>query len=382
MDKKNILIVISSLKHWGGAEKIATTIWNKLFEKWYNLNYLTFYNAEKKYDFFWNEFCLNEKLWKNFIINILKLFKRAYQIKKYCKKNKIDVCLSHMEESNFSNIISKLFFKNKSKIYVNSHISVDDWWLLYKFLIKSLYNKADKIITVSREASDIFVKKYWIKKNKIQTIYNAINVSEINDLKNKKIKLTFAKIFDNWKKTFINIWRLTYQKNQELLIKTFKKFNKKYTNTQLIILWEWDLRENLKNIIWDNKDIYLLWNQENPYNFLKKSDFFVFTSRYEWFWIVLIEAMSCWLPVISVDCKSWPKEIIKKNIRGFEEIKDVSLEEYGILVPLYDEVKYFEAMEKIFLDKRLQKKYIEKSLERFMDFDIEKIIKERLFILN
>lgn len=372
--KKNILIILGSLKHWWWAEKIASMIWSYLHDSnKYNITYLTFYESEKKYDFSGKEICLDERLSKNIFIKIIKLFIRAYKIKQISKKEKIYICFSHMEEANFCNIFSKIIFLNSSKIYIQVHQSVSAWWKLYKILIKVLYNFSDKIITIVKEEKENLINNYSIKEEKIEVIYNPVDIKKIDVLKLEEL-VEYKKLYGNHKFTFINIWRLTYPKNQELLIKVFKKFNEKYKNTQLIILWEWELRNKLEEQIWENKNIYLLWNQINPYKFLYNSDCFIFTSRYEWMPWVLLESLVCWLPIISSDCSTWPKEILKKYVHNFEEVKNISLEEYWILVPIYNEEKYFEAMEKIYLDENLKNKYKEKSLERAKDFEISKIM--------
>jgi glycosyltransferase involved in cell wall biosynthesis len=65
---------------------------------------------------------------------------------------------------------------------------------------------------------------------------------------------------------------------------------------------------------------------------------------------------------------------LKKDIQDFEEVQDLSLEEYGILVPNKDMEKLSKAMELIYSDESLIEKYSSKSLERCRSFDIEKII--------
>lgn len=62
-----------------------------------------------------------------------------------------------------------------------------------------------------------------------------------------------------------------------------------------------------------------------------ESDFYVMSSRYESFGLVLIEAMSCGLPVISFDCKYGPGAVVKNG-------------ETGILVPQNDTEKLVDAI--------------------------------------
>jgi len=88
----------------------------------------------------WKYFSLNEKISKIFLINIFKLFKRAYQIKKYCKKNNINSTISFMEEANFSNILSKILFKNSINIYISIHSNLNRKSTAYKNIVKKLYN--------------------------------------------------------------------------------------------------------------------------------------------------------------------------------------------------------------------------------------------------
>lgn len=371
-----ILILISSLKLWWWAEKSATLVWNELYKKWYEISYLTFYQSEKKYDFFWSELCLNEKITTNIFKNIFKLFYRAYNIKKYCKKNNINTVISHLEEANFSNIISKLFL-NKSKIIVVNHSNPFNQPFLTRKILP-IYSFSNLIISVSKESKNIFIEKFSINPKKIKVIYNMFDIKNICKLSNEEI-INYDILFKKNIFTFINIWRTTKAKNQKLLLNVFDKFNQKYKNTQLLILhWDWELEEDLKKqreLLLSKENIHFLWNQKNPFNFLKKSDCFVFSSIFEWFPMVIPEALACSLPVISTDCPTWPKEALNLNI-SFTEVNDIFKWDYWILVPNNNLEKLYEAMEMIYLDEDLKNNYKKKSLERSKDFDINNIIKE------
>lgn len=376
--KNKILIVISSLKLWWGAEKSATQVWNELYKKWYEISYLTFYQSEKKYDFLWKELCLNEKITTNIFKNIFKLFYRAYNIKKYCKKNKINTVISHLEEANFSSIISKLFL-NKSKIIVVNHSNPFNQPFLTRKIFP-IYNFSNLIISVSKESKNIFIENFWINESKINVIYNMFDIVTINKLSMEKI-LSYDLLFKENIFTFINVWRTTKAKNQKLLLESFDILNQKYNNTQLIILhWDWELEENLKNqreLLLSKENIHFLWNQKNPFNFLKNSNCFVFSSIFEWFPMVIPEALACSLPIISTDCPTWPKEALNNsNNISFNPVKDIFKADYWILVPNNNLIKLYEAMEMIYLDENLRNFYKKKSLERSKDFDINNIIKK------
>lgn len=364
MTNKNILITIQSLKAWWWAEKTASELWNNLLKDWYNTSVFTFAFFEnlKKNKFNWKEFSINEKsLQSNIITKIYRFFSRAYKIKKVCDKNNINTNISIMEYANFSSIISKILFRNKAKTIINICHSISDYNIWFVLLIKILYRFADKIVVLTKAEKDNLINNFGIKEDKIEIIYRFSDLEKVKKSKEEKLKEKYEKILKNWKFTFINIGRLHKVKNQELLIKTFKKFNKKYPNTQLVILGEGNERKNLEKIINNNSDIYLLWRQSNVYNFLNNSDCFVLSSRSEAFWNVIVEAIEINLPIISTKTQGGLELLWKNN-------------EYGLILKDNTEEELFETMEKIYLDENLKNKYKEKNKERIKDFDINTIM--------
>ncbi|ADG14108.1 glycosyl transferase group 1 [Methanocaldococcus infernus ME] len=388
---RNILIVISSLKKGGGAEKVAYTLGNLLEKVNFKVYFLNFYKYKEEY-FFNRKFYLNEKLEHSIFSKLKKLVVRAKNIARFSKINKINLIISFMEEANFSSILAKTF-NNNLKVIISIRQDVSVYTFLYRFLIKLLYPKADKIVAVSKEIEEILIKEYKIPKEKIKTIYNPHSIEEYQKLSKEPLEEKYKEIFkDSF--VFINIGRLTEQKGQWFLIRAFKKVSERHPEAKLIILGEGGLRNKLEKLIKKlnlEDKVFLLGRQDNVFKFLKNSDCFVFSSLWEGLPNTVIEALSVNLPIISTDCKTGPREILAPELDIGEEINYPYYGKYGILTkpfprryifktldeePLIEEEKILaELMIKIIKDKELREKY-SNGLERAKDFDIDKIVKE------
>ena len=118
----------------------------------------------------------------------------------------------------------------------------------------------------------------------------------------------------------ISVGRLTPQKRFDRLIKAFSLIAEKYPGWFIDIYGEGHEKENLQWLIL-NKNlshrIHILPPTSDIYKEYEKSQFFVLSSDYEGFGLVLIEAMACGIPVLSTDCPYGPSEIINDGVTGF-----------------------------------------------------------------
>ena len=140
----------------------------------------------------------------------------------------------------------------------------------------------------------------------------------------------------------------------------------------------------------DDEDIILLGFAKNPFPYLKRSIIFLKSSLYEGFPNVIIEAMSCGLPVVSSDCASGPREIISPDSNILSKAKTVDYAEYGVLTPVAGEdvtdEKYADyaaqAIADLLTNEQMMENYKRKSLKRAADFDVKNIISQWIELIE
>lgn len=373
-----VVSFFESIKIWWWVEKVQAGLSVWLVDLWYEFIHLVLKDKSPKNEYKWKIVSLNEEFIFGFWFKkIISLFLLWHKVAKWSNKEKVDVIIWQWDFFYMVIWVSKLLFWNRSKCIWVVHTTIWIWpWYIKKILIY-LLKRLDKIVLISKEEYNTFINIYWFKKENLELIYNSIDLEQIELKLQEKLPEKYKSLFDDSKFTFINVWRLTHQKNQKLLLQAFDLVNNKYKNTQLIILWDWELKDELykfRDSLNSKNDIYFLWNQENIFPFLKKSDCFVLSSQFEGFWLVLTESMAIWLPIISTNCPTWPSEILNWEMK----ISDLQITENAVLVPYNCNTEEFlvKAMEKIYLDQNLRKNLSENNISRVKDFDKEEIMKK------
>lgn len=363
-----------------GAERVVSNLTQALAERGYDIFLILYNQNDMAYPFGGKLLTIDASssiLYKN---KILKFLYRTYRLKMLKLKYKFDVVISFLENPDFQNILTK----GKEKVYISvRNYASKSYSKRKKLIAKLLYKRADKIIAVSEEVKEDLINNFFIEKGKVKVIYNPYDLEKINLLAQEAIEERFRDILN--KKCILNTGRLTMQKGQWHLIRAFSYIYNEFSDVELVFLGEGPLLEKLQRLAENLRIIdrvHFIGFQGNPFKFMKNSSLYVLTSLYEGFPNTLVEAMICGLPVISVNCRSGPREILLSGGDSTDESYGILLEEFqqnedieGLILS-EEEKKMAARICQLLRNNEEYQAYRTKSIERAKDFRLTNIIEE------
>ena len=214
----------------------------------------------------------------------------------------------------------------------------------------------DRIIVLTHEDKE----RNWKNNPKVAVIPNPLiaNPEDLRTNYNNKIAIAVGRL--SFEKNFIsliNAWNLVHQKHPNWILQIWGKGPQ-----------EDELRHKINE--YKLKDNILLMGTSNEiHKKMSNASIFILSSICEGFGMVLIEAMSCGLPVISYDCPCGPKDIIRNNLNG-------------ILVTTNDEKMLASHIIELIEDMKTMSKIGHAAIERSHDFSMDKIIAEWMKLFN
>lgn len=201
-----------------------------------------------------------------------------------------------------------------------------------------------------------------IKNKKFVQIYNPVDPA---------VSAISSKEYCYQSKKILSVGRLSYQKNFNRLIDVASHVLLQHPD------WIWDIygegeeRDNLVKRIADlglQGRVFFKGQVDNMYELYNEYAFIVMTSRYEGFPMVLLEAASCGLPMVSFDIETGPNEIIENGSNGY-------------LINSHSDSDMIIAIDSLIEDIELRKTMSNNCLKTAEKFSIDKILDQwiRLF---
>ncbi len=186
-----------------------------------------------------------------------------------------------------------------------------------KKLLSQAYTEYDEVALVTSElrgTMERFIEEAGYEKRDFTVVENIINYRAILEKSAKELAFDettetdisieeLKKLLDGDDTVLINIGRFSYEKGQERLIDAFERAAADHPEARLIILGSYgpkhlDVLERVaKSPLKDR--ITVIKFMSNPYPLLKRCDYFVLSSLYEGFGLVLCEADILGVPCFS-----------------------------------------------------------------------------------
>ncbi len=115
----------------------------------------------------------------------------------------------------------------------------------------------------------------------------------------------------------LNVARLVPQKNHHLLLRAYAKMR---TTLPLVIVGEGPLRKELESLAIEldiAERVTFAGRQLNPYPWMHNARLFILSSAHEGLGIVLLEALACQTPIVSVDCPGGVRDIMAGELEAY-----------------------------------------------------------------
>lgn len=239
----------------------------------------------------------------------------------------------HLSRSNYRGV------EDRDSIY-KSFFS--KWWK--KNVIKNL-KKLDRFVVLNENAV-----KEWPELNNVTMIPDPL---PLNHMKKSTLQ----------SKRIVTIGRYSYEKGYDYLLRIWSIVEKKYPDWDLNVYAMGDPTPYVKlmdELSIDPRRCHLnssLVDVESEY---LRNSILVQPSRTEGFGLVLVEAMSCGLPVVAFDCENGPRSLISDGEDGF-------------LVPAFDVELFAERLMSLMSDEELRLQMGEKGFQKSQQYQISKI---------
>jgi len=305
-----------------------------------------------------------EELWTcSFVKKVFVYLKKQRQFKKALTKELMcirpDITISLLRrEINFINDI-KDGSRKIGELHVNRanyrNFEANDSnfikTLFAKFWMHSLVAKLKKLnrfVVLTEEDKDA-----WPELKNIRVIPDPLSFlpTKYSELKERCV---------------IAVGRYVYQKGFDLLLQAWSKIEKLYPDWQLVIFGDGDrtpYEKQMKTFGVDAKRCHLNGPTPNIQQEYVNSSIFVFSSRFEGFGMVLVEAMACGLPVVSFDCPCGPKDIVRDG-------------EDGLLVENGNIDLLASSLSRLMNDETLRQSMSKAGLKNVQRFNIEQIAEQ------
>ena len=285
-------------------------------------------------------------------------WQRVQRLRELKNELACDVAISHLEGADYINLLSKsrekvVLLIHGSKVH-DLNISGAVGWLRKKVLMPRLYQRADKVVTVSRDIIPEMTEIFGVPRTRLLAINNSFEVEQVRALSREPLDAATQAVYEA-APVLVTSGRLAVQKNQAPLLDVFAALLRRQP-AKLVFVGDGELRDPLVQHaqalglrvyqaisqpaapLTPDYDVYFVGMQKNPFKYIRPAAAFVFPSAWEGYPMALGEAMICGTTVVSTDCPTGPREMLAPTTAAPKTaLRQAERAEYGFLMPMLNQ---------------------------------------------
>lgn len=305
---KNICFLVGDLNNSGGTERVTSMIASKLSEdSCFNVSVLSLFGGDKPY-FDLSKDVYTESVFLKKTSMIRNFFKTIIKIRQFVVRHEID-SLVVVDSISCMFTVPALIGLNVNHIcweHFNFNFNLGVKYRDFGRILAARY--CDYVVTLTNSDEILWRKGLNRIKAKIVPIANPSPFKQAQSIPSLNYKKVLA------------IGRLTDQKGFDLLLDAWFEVCKKIEGWELVIVGdgeeEYSLKDKVK-LLKIQDSVCFLPSTKNIGEIYKSSSIYCMSSRYEGLPMVLIEAQSFGLPIVSFNCETGPSDIVENGKNGF-----------------------------------------------------------------
>jgi glycosyltransferase involved in cell wall biosynthesis len=367
--RMRLLIFIGTMSS-GGAERVSANLANYWATKGWEITIVTL--AQQSLDFYGLHPSVKRMALElvsesaNVLAGLWENISRVIALRRVLRQVQPDIALGMM---NTCNVLLALAAWNLTTLRtigaVRVHPAQSPLGYIWETLRCHTYGLLNAVTAMSSEGKD------WIKTHtnaqRVTVIPNAVTWP----LPGQEPRISPSALHQPERQLLLAVGRLDAQKGFDWLIGAFSNLADKHPDWDLLILGEGLLRTTLDKQVRESgleRRIFLPGRAGNIGEWYESADLFVMSSRFEGFPNALVEAMAHGLAVVSFDCDTGPRDIIRHELDG-------------LLVPLGDVAELTAALDRLMGDALTRQRFAGRAVEVRERFSMERIagMWEKLF---
>ena len=183
----------------------------------------------------------------NPMTKIQNFWQRVSRLRELKSELNCDVAVSHLEGADYINLLSKgrektVVLIQGSKVH-DRNISGAMGWLRKSVLMPWLYQRADKMVTVSRDIIPEMTETFGVPRQKLSAINNSFEVEQVRALSQEPLDAAMQAVYAAGP-VLVTSGRLAIQKNQAPLLDVFAALLTRQP-AKLVFIGDGELREPL-----------------------------------------------------------------------------------------------------------------------------------------